>query len=60
MIQSHLKYKDEDVKYKLYSIEDIQRWRYGVTGRIGLGHLALDAYYSLAPLYKEGKLSRPT
>lgn len=55
VIQSHLKYKDEDVKYKLYSIEDIQRWRYGVTGRIGLGHLALDAYYSLAPLYKEGK-----
>lgn len=55
VVQSHLKYKDDDVKYKLYSIEDIQRWRYGVTTRIGLGNFALDGYYSLAPLYKEGK-----
>ena len=56
MIQSHLKYKDEDVKYKLYSIEDIQRWRYGVTGRIGLGHPRARCLLQPCALYKEGKV----
>lgn len=55
VVQSHLKFKDDRVKYKDYSIEDIQRWRYGVTARIGFGNFAVDGYYSLAPLFKDGK-----
>lgn len=51
---------DEDgkvptIKTKEYDIEHIERFRYGLTTRIGYGKFSLSAYYSLTPFMVNGK-----
>lgn len=55
LLQSHIKYDDNDGKVKYYRIKNLNKYRYGVEGRIGYGIWGLNAYYSLLPLFDENK-----
>jgi hypothetical protein len=46
---------DSRGKRKIYDFEHITTFRYGVNARIGVGKVALTAFYSLTPLIEEGK-----
>lgn len=52
--KSKIKYEidDEMVKQK-FSDKSLSRFRYGLTGRIGYGHINLFYYHGLSPLFKD-------
>jgi hypothetical protein len=52
-----LKYKEngEVKQVKDKQFYNLNRFRYGVYGRVGLGNVSLFCYYNLTPLFKEGK-----
>lgn len=60
VINAHTKYKGEDYRYgnqrgvtlKEAPALNINRFKYGVTGRIGYGNFNLFAFYSLSKLFK--------
>lgn len=54
-VADHMKTIDELGKRKVYSIEGINKWRYGLTGRIGYGRFTLSGFYSLSELFEENK-----
>ena len=58
LLQSHIKYDDDDGKVKYYRIKNLNKYRYGLEGRIGYGIWGLNAYYSLIPLFDEDKAPR--
>lgn len=52
--KSKIKYKqDGDIVKQKFSDISLNKIRYGLTGRIGLGHLNLFGYYSLSSLFKD-------
>jgi len=55
LLQDHQKITDTDGKAKFYNFEHINRWRYGVSARIGFSYVQFTGFYSLAPLIEEGK-----
>lgn len=52
-----IKYKEDGEVKKLKNKEDfnLNKIRYGLTGRIGLGNFSLFCYYNLSPLFEDGK-----
>lgn len=52
-----LKYKEDGEVKKLKNKEDfnLNKFRYGLTARIGIGNFSLFGYYNLTPLFEEGK-----
>lgn len=50
LLSDHQKIIDTDGKRKLYDFNDVTTWRYGVSGRIGVGKIQLTAFYSLVSL----------
>jgi hypothetical protein len=52
-----LKYKEhgEVKQVKDKQFYNLNRFRYGVYGKLGLGNVSLFCYYNLTPLFKEGK-----
>lgn len=54
-IADHMKTIDSSGKRKVYNVEGINKWRYGLTGRIGYGKLTLAGFYSLTELFEENK-----
>ena len=52
-----IKYKEDGEVKKLKSKEDfnLNKFRYGLTARIGIGNFSLFGYYNLTPLFEEGK-----
>jgi len=65
LVQSHTKTKtDEDLFYqginfrdkiKTYDIPNLTKFRYGVTARVGYANFYLSFFYSLTPLFKDGR-----
>jgi hypothetical protein len=62
LINRKIKYKgrdlngeDKDVKYKSHNIQFVENFRYGVTARIGWSWIAINAYYSLTPIFIKDK-----
>jgi len=62
LVQSHTKYEGDrfdniegTIKYKEYRIANIEKIRYGITGRIGYGRYNLTGFYSLTPLFSKEK-----
>lgn len=65
LVQSHTKTKtDEDLFYqginfrdkiKTYDIPNLTKFRYGVTARIGYANFYLNFFYSLTPLFRDGR-----
>lgn len=50
LLGDHQKIIDTEGKRKLYNFNDITKWRYGVSTRIGVGKIQFCAFYSLTPL----------
>lgn len=69
LINEHTKYKGDnvfgtygitganppEVKIKTYNTPNINKFRYGVTARIGYGNINLFGFYSLSPLFQADK-----
>lgn len=65
LVQSHTKTKvDEDYffqgtnfgrKVKTYDVANLSKFRYGVTARIGYANFYLNFFYSLTPLFIDGR-----
>ena len=65
LVQSHTKTKtDSDLYYqginfrdkiKTYDIPNLTKFRYGVTARVGYANFYLNFFYSLTPLFIDGK-----
>jgi len=62
LLQSHIKYegdkldgKSGTIKYKSYDIPNIEKLRYSVTARIGIGRYSISGAYSLSTLFKGDK-----
>jgi hypothetical protein len=53
LLQNHIKYEDKSGKYKFYDVKHLNKFQYGVEGRIGYSNYALCAYYSLADVFKD-------
>jgi hypothetical protein len=52
-----IKYKEDSEVKKLKDKQDfnLNKFRYGLTARIGVGNFSLFGYYNLSPLFEEGK-----
>lgn len=50
MVSNHHKIKDTEGKAKFYDFENINRFHYGVTAKIGYSFFAITGFYSLTPL----------
>ncbi len=65
LVQSHTKTKtDEEFFYqglnfgrkaKTYDIPNLTKFRYGLTARVGYANFYLNFFYSLTPLFKDGR-----
>lgn len=55
LVNYHWKTIDDDGKRKFYKLDDINKIRYGLTGKIGFNMFSISAFYSLSPFIKEGK-----
>ncbi len=53
LLQSHIKYEDKDGKSKTYGINNLNKFQYGVTARLGYSKVGLCLYYSLVPVFKK-------
>jgi len=63
-LQRYTKYSGDDflnlsagskIKFKEYKVKNILTYRYGIYGRIGYGKFCVSGFYSLTPLFEEGK-----
>lgn len=54
-INVHSKTRDDDGKRKIFGVDHLYPWRYGLTARIGFGAVTISGFYSLTPLIKEGR-----
>jgi len=52
-ISNHTKTIDEDGKRKLYGIEGIRRYHYGITGRIGYGDINFTVFYGMTSIFED-------
>ena len=55
LINMHSKTIDKEGKYKTFIYPTANDFRYGAFFRIGYGKIGLNAYYSLSPVFDEGK-----
>ena len=52
LLQAKTKQVIDGEKVKYYDYDGIERFRYGVSGRIGIGVFAITGYYQLSPLFE--------
>ncbi len=50
MVSNHQKLIDSEGKRKFYDFDGLNRFRYGLSARVGVGKVQVMAYYSLVPL----------
>lgn len=55
MVSNHQKIIDTEGKRKFYDFDDMNRLRYGVSARLGVGMVQLTGFYSLVPLVEKGR-----
>ncbi len=55
LVNMHSKYIDDGLKIKLFTYNNKLLYHYGPTLRIGFKKLSLNAFYSMTPLFIEGK-----
>ena len=60
LLSSYMKYKGDDpsntadnLKIKVYNLDNISSTRYGLTGRIGYADVSIFGYYSLSTLFEK-------
>lgn len=54
-VNIHTKTIDDDGKRKFYQVPELNRFRYGLTARIGIGRFSAYGFYSLSPFLKENR-----
>jgi hypothetical protein len=47
-------------KFKSYEVENLNWFRYGLTARVGYANFYLNFFYSLTPLFQEGRGTEAT
>ena len=62
LVNNHIKYKGDsfdgsgkEIKIKQYNIDNIQKYRYGITARIGYGKFNITGFYPLTQLFEKDK-----
>ena len=55
LVNDHSKWRDDDLKYKVYDFKNMNLFRYGATLRIAFNKFAISGFYSLSPLFQKGK-----
>lgn len=55
VVNVHTKVVDDDGKRKFYQVPNLLRYRYGLTGKIGVGRINISGFYSLSPFLEEGQ-----
>ncbi len=55
LVNNHVKWKDKEIKYKVYDLKNVTRYRYGLTLRVAFNKFAISGFYSLSPLFEKGK-----
>lgn len=54
-LSDHMKTIDDFGKRKIFNVEGISKWRYGISGRIGYGRITLTGFYGLSDLFEEDR-----
>lgn len=55
LLQSHIKYKDDNGKVKVYGIENLNKFQYGLNGRFGYRWIGASVYYSMVDVFEKDK-----
>ncbi|MBK7853153.1 MAG: PorT family protein [Bacteroidetes bacterium] len=55
LFQDHMKFKNGKDKSKVYNLDHLNDFQYGLTARIGYGKWALNGYYGLAGIFEKNK-----
>jgi len=55
LFADHNKIIDTEGKRKFYDFENVTKFRYGLSARVGFGKIQLTGFYSLVPFIEEGK-----
>jgi hypothetical protein len=55
LLNAHTKFDDGDTKVKTYHLKNIPDLHYGLTARLGFGHIGVSYFMSLTTLFNEGE-----
>lgn len=55
LLNAHTKFDDGDIKVKTYHLKNIPDLHYGLTGRLGFGHIGISYFISLTTLFNESE-----
>lgn len=55
VVSAHTKIIDDGGKRKAYQVPNLQKYRYGLTAKVGVGRFMLNGFYSLTPFLEEGQ-----
>ena len=53
LVNDHSKYKNENIKYKVYNLKNVLRYRYGPYIRLGFNKVSLVGFYSMTSIFDE-------
>ena len=53
LVNDHSKYKNENIKYKVYNLKNVLRYRYGPYIRLGFNKISLVGFYSMTSIFNE-------
>lgn len=54
-VNIHTKTIDDDGKRKFYQVPELNKFRYGLTARVGVGRISAYGFYSLSTFFKENR-----
>lgn len=55
LVNSKVKFVNDQIKFKNYTIKNLNSFRWGVTAKIGWSKFAVVGYYGLSPVFNYGK-----
>lgn len=55
LVNDHTKWKDDEIKFKVYNLKNTNLFRYGVSLRVAFNKFAISGFYGLTPLFQKGK-----
>ena len=53
LVNDHSKYKNENIKYKVYNLSNVLPYRYGPYIRLGFNKISFVGFYSLTSIFNE-------
>lgn len=55
LVNAHTKFDDGSTKTKEFHLRNIPDWHYGLSARLGFGHIGISYFYSLTKLFNKGE-----